>query len=271
VKIDSINVKEYTTKNENFYIAVSICNKSFLPLVNTYVNFIYQIYERKQTKQSESEVIVTLNPRKYQKIIFEQSFDKYVYANLTVNRIIVRDLLGLFRLRIKCSESASWSVIPDISKMENQPICDFNETVFSENLGVLAHNSDSEFDGIREYQPGDALSRIHNKLSAKSEVIYTREFKEEVIPKLELDLYFADSEKEEEKAIEHYANRGHTLVSAGKVCEMINIGYDISPTIVTELDTLQKHLINVIENIRTQKYNEYIINANCEIYEDSKS
>jgi hypothetical protein len=85
-----------------------------------------------------------------------------------------------------------------------------------------------------------------------------------------LDLYYAESEMDEEKAIELYANRGLTLVSAGKVCEMINIGYDISPAIVTDLDTLQKHLINVIENIRTQKYNEYIVNPKCEIYEDYK-
>jgi hypothetical protein len=242
VKI-GVSAPEFAIINGNSYITISIANSTFIPITSADINISYEIYELNERKLSESTLTVVLLPFSKQKIKLEQTYDKCIFLKFKIDSIVVHDFLGIFHRKIKCAESSELSIIPNIYSDIEIP-----------NLSLVAQKDADVY--VREFRDGDHLAHIHQKLSAKSEVNYTRAFEEEVnLPLLTLNIAESDDIN---KALEEYAVTAYTLISDNISVEMLNLGFDVMPTMVNDIDTLQKHLVNVTKNINTQKYNEYI-------------
>lgn len=95
---------------------------------------------------------------------------------IAVDSVEIRDCLNLFRKRIRVCESASVLVLPDTFGIAvelgetNTPDMDS-----SEYSPVRPGSDPSELFGVRDYREGDALKRIHWKLSEKYDRTVVRE------------------------------------------------------------------------------------------------
>lgn len=88
----------------------------------------------------------------------------------------LRDPLGLVRLRAKASAERELSVEPRRFETRITLADDVDSTAESDEYSMTKPGSDpSETFGVREYQPGDPIKRIHWKLSQKSQNLMLRE------------------------------------------------------------------------------------------------
>ncbi|MDR0904275.1 MAG: DUF58 domain-containing protein [Ruminococcus sp.] len=238
-----LSVPDYAVINGKTYITISIRNRTIIPIISLNVNTIYRLYELENKTESESTITFSVPSLSMRQVIIEQNYDKYVFEQIQVKEIVIYDLLGIFHTKIKCNECSDLSVIPNISSDENASI----------KSSALRENGEIN---VREYRTGDPLSHIHHKLSSKSEVIYTRVYDDEIYrPLLVLNI----SENGVQNCdMEEYAKKAYTLLSDIYEVEMINLGFDKKTTIISDIDSLQKHLVNAIKMVNTQKYNEYI-------------
>jgi hypothetical protein len=122
-------------------------------------------------------------------------------------------------------------------------------------------SGEPEFDGVREYRAGDRLNLIHQKLSAKSEVIYSKNITFEKAVDALIILNRGDHKLTSdsfEKLVEEFNSKCCELLENHLSFDVINIGYDPIPTYVSNPDEYKKHLINIITDLNTKIYNEYI-------------
>ncbi|MDR0987539.1 MAG: DUF58 domain-containing protein [Ruminococcus sp.] len=238
-----LSAPEYAIKNGKTFITFCIKNPTIIPISSLDINISYIIYELGEYRATDKAISFSVMPLTKRKVTIEQVYDKYIYEEIQIKEIIVYDLLGIFHTKIKINDRSELCVIPNLS-LDNETL----------KLPQIPHKS-SEI-GVREYRPGDMFSHIHQKLSSKSEVIFTRFYEDEVtVPLLVLDLKYCD---DIDLAIEQYAQNAYALINDDSSVEMLNLGYDAKPSIIKDTFTLQKHLINVIKQLNTQKYNEYI-------------
>lgn len=88
----------------------------------------------------------------------------------------LRDPLGLVRLRAKASAEREILVEPRRFETRITLADDVDSTAESDEYSMTNPGSDpSETFGVREYQPGDPIKRIHWKLSQKSQNLMLRE------------------------------------------------------------------------------------------------
>jgi hypothetical protein len=239
----TISSPEYTYKNGNYDITIGINNRTIIPLNNCNINYKCEIYEQNRLTEINSAVSVGVPPLSNQRVVLEQQHEKYIFMKISITNVVLHDILGIFHTKIKCKESSEISIIPNIYS-------DFLEVI-----PLKKHEADDEI-LIREFIPGDKMSHIHQKLSAKSEDIFTRYYQEEDnIPLLILDIATDD---EFENSLELYVKTAYALISDMNSVKMINVGFDDCPTIVNDIKTLQKHLVNIVKDVNTKKYNEYI-------------
>ena len=102
---------------------------------------------------------------------------KAVTYELSVKKIRVYDLTGLFYLTKRCKESASFLVLPEYFPVEvrlTEGVRNFvGEALVYDSL--RSGDDASEVFKLREFQDGDKLKNIHWKLSAKMEELMVRE------------------------------------------------------------------------------------------------
>ena len=98
-------------------------------------------------------------------------------VRLRIEKIRILDCFHLFGTRMKkASASAEILVLPEKLRLT---VHDTAEAVYapeSHRYADKAGDDPSEIFGIREYHAGDAVSRIHWKLSSKSDILFVKEF-----------------------------------------------------------------------------------------------
>ncbi len=121
----------------------------------------------------------------------------YVHADfcgamdISLKKIYVLDYLHLFRCNLKILKKTSNILI--LPKRLPLQISNLSEPVLfpeSDTFGDKPGDDPSEIYGLHEYLPGDAVSRIHWKLSSKSEKTLVKEFSTPVMKSVLLLLEF---------------------------------------------------------------------------------
>lgn len=106
---------------------------------------------------------------------FPVRFDKYGVYTAQALRFTVFDYFHLFSLSHDLNTETSLTVMPDVMPGEERPEAlyeeGFDEFTDTERRG----NASSNVTDIREYQPGDRLSRIHWKLTEKLDKLIVKE------------------------------------------------------------------------------------------------
>lgn len=126
---------------------------------------------------SQESVIRNLSLQPFSK---KEFFYDYVYKyrgcyELGVSGIVVQDFLGIFRLVRKNKMPLRVTVYPRLIIIDNMALVsrDLSEPI--SNLRNL-HEDISTIEGIRKYNYGDSMSKIHWKLSAKMNELMIKEY-----------------------------------------------------------------------------------------------
>jgi uncharacterized protein (DUF58 family) len=162
-------------KGDLLSIEVSVTNPSWLP-VRTRVELLIH---NELTGDAERELLVLMTGRRGGSVTQALSFARAGRVRLSIERTGVYDLLGLVCLKTKRANrmSAGILVLPDI--VETAGIGSDGGALHDiENDGlmqVVKGDDPSELYDIREYRPGDRVTRIHWKLSDKSGRLMVKE------------------------------------------------------------------------------------------------
>lgn len=141
---------------------------------------------------------------------FPISINKYGVFTATASTLKAYDYFHLFSFERDFTEESSLTVMPDAEPKEQR-----HEAIYEEGFDeftdtIRRGNASSNVTDIREYQPGDRLSRIHWKLTEKLDKLIVKENEatssNEFIVLLELyqpskeacDQAFADSDNEDD-------------------------------------------------------------------------
>lgn len=163
------------TVGEPVFLQLSLQNPGLLPIPHA----VFRIrYQNSLARQCETVVVSTGLPIRSSQTIDLQLLPEYCGCiQAEIIRIRLYDMLRMFRMHISPPPAQQLFVAPRIWHM--QPVTrqilprdSENEQFSPDRPG----DDPSEVFGLREYQPGDRLNRIHWKLSEKNEGLIVKEF-----------------------------------------------------------------------------------------------
>jgi uncharacterized protein (DUF58 family) len=129
-----------------------------------------------------------------------------------------------------------------------------------EEIAAKIRTQSGEFSGIRLFSDGDRESRIHWKLSAKSEELLVREFGEQTLPSVLLIVLPTDIENTKPEITDRVfidAKKFASLFAAeGIPCNMILQGYDQAPRDASDSRMINRSLAGMIYLLFTREKQE---------------
>jgi hypothetical protein len=281
VKITDIEVPEYAVKNEQIRLTVSVKNTGKLPVIYSEVKINYILFDKNIDFLSESKVDIAIKPGVTKQIVLKTSIPHYALSQIKVEKIKIRDYLGLFHYTIRIdmqpkginihlneNENApnvkQIPVIPFVSG--NYEDDDTNSDIISlgdvdewETQVTTVFSNSGEFEGIREYRPGDTRNRIHQKLSAKSDLVLVKEYNENEYPPILLMINLKSKGDEPlDTLIDNFVETARVFIHKQIPFYAVNYGYDYETHRIDSNGDLKKLLINLIRSVFTSEYNEYI-------------
>ncbi len=122
----------------------------------------------------------TVSLRPHEKKVLHEELECRQRGRFGWGNMLVRtgDIFGLFTSSQHIGEIREIAVLPEIYDLG-----DDLSKIYSQGLGIIPGSvrkgrSGSEFIGVRKYDTGDGISRIHWKASAKSQNLLVKEFQE---------------------------------------------------------------------------------------------
>lgn len=138
-----------------------------------------------------------LQARNLTRITFYVHADFCGAMELTLKKISVLDYLHLFHTNLIVRQKhASLLVLPQCVRL---PVFNSSDPVFSPDSDVFGErpgDDPSQIFGFHEYGMGDAISRIHWKLSSKSDKLFVKEFSMPIQKSVLLILNYSSSARE---------------------------------------------------------------------------
>ncbi|WP_434309343.1 DUF58 domain-containing protein [Hominifimenecus sp. rT4P-3] len=159
-------------------------NKGILPFLNLSVRIVLHHPWSKTVRTFRRNV--TVSGRHRQELVFQPEQLPCGRSEIQIDRLRLRDYLGLFSVKKRVNFSRTFRRVPDLVPVElsvSGRTWSFRadgEIFSKEKPG----EDPAEVFGLREYQPGDRLQRVHWKLSARSEEWMVKELSLAVIPRV---------------------------------------------------------------------------------------
>ena len=160
-------------KNEPVYIALTVKNKSILPVPFTEAELI--LPDGDGLHSVSAAVSAPLTPRgsyKYDKSVLFPYKGEYLCG---IKNLYVSSLLRFFRFRIKADKCKSVMVLPHRVTVADMPERYVNDSSAVSATPIKGTDS-AEITEIKEYVPGDPIRNIHWKLSTKAQELITKHF-----------------------------------------------------------------------------------------------
>lgn len=203
-------------KGQPLHGELTVTNGSFLPQPRLTLGLSCRNLRTLQTVRQE--IFVSLLPHQTKTVAFALSCGGCGKVRLTVENVRTEDVLGLVSRKRDCTAQAEAVFLPRL----------FEPAVFLEHQDMAMPDSDSysqtrpgsdpgETFAVREYVPGDAIRKIHWKLSEKTGQMMVREFGMPVVNEVALLLENAGSPSPEEidAVTEVFASVSNALVGSG--------------------------------------------------------
>lgn len=241
----SVNVQKTSVGKKvpvDVYFAVN--NKTILPIeeVKLKVN-IHNCFFENDEEYTIMAASIPLRTRTVKMTVAGEYCGRMI---VEMKEAIIYDMFGLFRFRVQPDKSAEFSIMP--SKKEEFESVTISDKGVSEDEELQMKKGDdvSQISQIRNYIPGDKLSNIHWKLSAKGEELQVKEYSmpysEDVIILLELyvDKNYPDRFDE---LIEYFYAFAVSLIRQGrKFCVAWNAdgSYELTEMEVMNEDDLEE-------------------------------
>lgn len=162
-------------KGENSSIGIIVKNKGWMPMDRLVCTIQKENLLTGETVTFPVRMSVPARQKTEQEdILFSKHCGK---IRLSLKRITVYDLFGLFRFRVKVQEEAGTLFLPRTFGMETEIAYGESMSLDSTEYSMrMAGFDPSETFAIREYQQGDSIRQIHWKLSEKMESMMVRDY-----------------------------------------------------------------------------------------------
>ncbi len=95
-----------------------------------------------------------------------------------IKKVYIYDYLSIFKFRKECSEQLKVTILPNINVIEEKLAINNSKVLVESDLfsSVKSGEDPSELYGIRTYEQGDNMNRIHWKLSIKQDELMIKQF-----------------------------------------------------------------------------------------------
>lgn len=161
-------------KGKNGTFSVQMENPTILPVFR--IGYKIQVENQLNRQKHTMRMTGNLPPKKQVVTSMTTGSDYCGRLRITVQKIILYDIFGLFGVSCKCNTVAYMTVQPDTFETEVTVLQSFNSVEESEVYSPDRPGSDlTETFQIREYVPGDSPRQIHWKLSSKFDKLIVRD------------------------------------------------------------------------------------------------
>lgn len=166
--------KRFVGKNLPAEVIFSVDNQSFIPIEN--IRLTTKICHGFYENDEEYEVILSAIPKGIRETKIAISGKYCGRMEICVEKVVFYDLLGLFRFQKSLQQEAEILILPegvgDCKEVSLASVGQSDEEKTQSKKG----DDVSQLLEIRDYIPGDRLSNIHWKLSAKKDELQVKEF-----------------------------------------------------------------------------------------------
>lgn len=176
LSLKTINIADTLIRGEKLKINVQAVNNSYLVVSDFYVVIRYS-YNNTCGKE-EKEYKISVNSKDKAELSDEIHLTNVGELTVSCSGSYIFDPLQLFRFRIKSDEDSRILVMPVLNEPDYyalyNPLEDVSDA--TEYSKKKKGEDSSEIFDVRNYIQGDALNRVHWKLSAKEEELLVKEF-----------------------------------------------------------------------------------------------
>lgn len=150
-------------------------NPGLLPMPR--LKMVVQCCNLRTGEETVRSLELSLLPKQKKDVYFEFTCPYCGKIKLEVTEVTTADMFGLFARKLHCSAKAAMTILPTL--FEPAISLDSHDMAMpdSDTYSPTRPGSDpGETFAIREYVPGDAIRKIHWKLSEKTDMLMVREF-----------------------------------------------------------------------------------------------
>lgn len=164
------------TKEDPYQITVQLKNHSIFPIPKIKIVFMYR---NLFLETYQKEILVTAIDGKKEVSLSLSAHSEYCGINeYKVAKVYLYDYLGLWKFRKKGTDALYVTILPNLTLIETKLIMENANVLVESDVFSSTKSGDdaSELFGIREYEQGDKMNRIHWKLSLKQEELMVKQF-----------------------------------------------------------------------------------------------
>lgn len=163
-------------KGTPYEMVIQIANRSFFPVSLIKMTLSYQ--NQLEGIKKEEKMIAVVDSSCEQKHTFTMASDYCGVLQYTLKGAKLYDFLGLWCVRKKAREELSITVLPNIHVIEESIVLDNPSVLVESELFSSTQSGDdvSEIFGIKDYEYGDKMNRIHWKLSLKEDKLMVKQY-----------------------------------------------------------------------------------------------
>lgn len=161
-------------KGKNGIFSVHMDNPTIFPVFR--IGYKIQVENQLNREKRIMRMTGSLSPKKQMQTSMTTGSDYCGRLRVSVQKIVLYDIFGLFGVSCKCQAVTHMTVQPDTFETAITVLQSFNSVEESEVYSQDRPGSDlTETFQIREYVPGDSPRQIHWKLSSKFDKLIVRD------------------------------------------------------------------------------------------------
>lgn len=161
-------------KGKNGVFSIHVNNPTIFPVFR--IGYRIQVENQLNREKRRMRMTGCLPPKKQVKTSMTTGSDYCGRLRISVQKIVLYDIFGLFGVACKCQAVAHMTVQPDTFEPEVMVLQSYSGVEESEVYSQDRPGSDlTETFQIREYVPGDSPRQIHWKLSSKFDKLIVRD------------------------------------------------------------------------------------------------
>lgn len=182
------------TCQENVAIPIQLITESRCPLPFPRTDAIISVHHSLGQTTEKMRLSLPLQPSNTTVTTFYLRGDYCGEITAKLEKLYVKDVLHLFRVKLPCRcREVSVIILPECCDLPIELSAPPIDAPESAEYDTVPGDDPSEILDIREYRQGDAVSRIHWKLSSKFDTLFMKEFSRPISREILLCLDYTGS------------------------------------------------------------------------------
>lgn len=263
IKFDISAASPTSIKNEKCKFILTIKNNTVFPFSNSCIKIEYK--NKLSGIKNYMNISVPIHPLTEEKLNFYLSSDYCGILNIKIQSVKIYDFIKLFSCKIKLNVNKDIYILPNINfnniSHVSKTFNDHDNDIYSK---IKSGDDPSEIFELKNYIPGDKISRIHWNLSFIRNKFITKYYSQPINSSIIviLDLVKTDSIYSIDTAIELFYDIAINMIKneiTFEICYYNSQIQEIEYINVSDIDTLIEMTI-ILMNHLVYDYNYLIIN-----------